>query len=494
MRSQLKAEFTFAYQNYSDSRNMIARISIILFVLLPAAVNAQVWTLDSCISYAFQNNLAVKISEQSIKLSEINETTAWGSMLPSLNAQGGHGYNWGQRIDPFTNQFASSRIQSNNFGIATGVNIFGGFQQYNTWRQAEINTDISKKDYEKARNDLALNITSAYLNILVNKEYLQIAQQTLQATTTQVERIEKLVIAGQLAQGNLSEIRAQQAADNASLASAMNFYKLSKLTLMQLLQLDMRKSDSFDIVYPNLEIQEDNALLSTPSVAIESALNSFPEIKSAQLKVVSADYNKKIARGGYSPSLSASFSYGTGYSGAAMIATGAGTQLFIPVGVVAGTEIPVISQQTVYEYKVKPFGEQLNDNINRSLFFTLNVPLFNGFNTRAASKRAEINVLNAELQLEQSKQQLEQAIYQAHADALAALATYESSKTSVEASQKSFDWVKTRFEAGAANSVEYNDALIRLQNAQATLSRSKYEYIFKLKLLEFYEGKTIRLK
>lgn len=473
---------------------MALRLLFILLVLTPAAMQAQVWSLDSCIAYAYQNNLAVKISEQNIKLSEINETTAWGGMLPTLNAQGGHGYNWGQRIDPFTNQFASSRIQSNNFGIATGVNIFGGFQQYNTWRQAEVNTEISKKDFEKARNDMALNIASAYLNILLNREFMQIAERTLQATSVQVQRIEKLVTAGQLAQGNLNDMRAQQASDNANYVSTVNNYKLSKLALMQLLQLDMRKSDSFDIVYPNLEPEEDNALLSSPSVAVESALNNFPEIKSAQLKVVSADFNKKIARGAYSPSLSASFSYGTGYSGAAMVTTGAGTQMFIPIGVVYGTEIPVVTSQTIYEYKVKPFGDQLNDNINRSLFFTLNVPLFNGFNTRAANKRAEINVLTAELQLEQSKQQLEQTIYQAHADAVASLATYQSSETSVEASQKSFDWIKTRFEAGAANNVEYNDALIRLQNAQATLSRSKYEYIFKLKVLEFYEGKTIRLK
>lgn len=473
---------------------MLGRILILFIVILPVSVDAQSWTLDSCINYATQNNLAIKISEQNIKLTQLNETTALGGMFPTLNAQGGHGYNWGQRIDPFTNQFASSRIQTNNFGLATGVNIFGGFQQYNTWRQSEINTDASKKDFEKSRNDLALNVASAYLNILLNKEFMQIASRTLEATTVQVQRIEKLVNAGQLAQGNLNDIRAQQASDNANHVNTINNYKLSKLALMRLLQLDMLTAEYFDIVYPNLEPEADNALLASPSVAVASALNNFPEIKSAQLKVVSADYGKKIARGGYSPSLSASFSYGTGYSGAAMIATGAGTQMFIPFGFVAGTEIPVITQQTVYEYKVKPFGEQLNDNINRSLFFTLNVPLFNGFTTRAANKRAEINVLNAELQLEQSKQQLEQAVYQAHADAVAALATYQSSMVSVETSQKSYDWVKVRYEQGAANSVEYNDALIRYQNAQATLVRSKYEYIFKVKVLEFYEGKPIHLK
>jgi len=472
---------------------MALRFSILLLLLSSVASHAQVWSLDSCIQYASQHNLAIRISEQNIKLSEVNETTALGGMLPSLNAQASHGYNWGQRIDPFTNQFASSRIQSNNFGVATSMNLFGGFQQYNTWRQAEINTEVSLKDYEKAKNDMALNIASAYLNVLLTREFSQIAQRTLNATGSQVERIQKLVNAGQLAQGNLNEIQAQQASDNANYVAAENNYKLAKLSLMQLLQLDLRTADSFDIVYPNIKPEEDNALLSAPSVAVESAMNNFPEIKSAKLRVASSVLGKKIAAGGYSPSLNASFSYGTGYSGAAMIATGAGTQLFIPIGVVAGTEIPVITEQTLYEYKVKPFSEQFSDNVNRSLFFTLSVPLFNGFNTRAANKRAEINILNSELQLEQTKQQLEQTIYKAHADAVAALSTYNSSTISVETSQKSFDWVQSRFEQGAANSVEYNDALVRLQNALATQTRSKYEYIFKLKVLEFYEGKTIRL-
>lgn len=476
------------------SRSMALRFSFLLFVLLPAALQAQVWSLDSCINYAYRNNLSIKISEQNINLSEVNELTALGGMLPSLNAQAGHGYNWGQRIDPFTNQFASSRIQSNNFGVATSMNLFGGFQQFNTWRQAEINTDISKLDFEKARNDMALNIASAYLNVLLNREFSEIAQRTLDATSTQVSRMEKLVAAGQLPQGNLNDMLAQQAADNASLVGAVNNFNMAKLSLMQMLQLDMRQSASFDVEYPNIEPEENNALLSSPSVAVESAMNNFPEIKSAQLKVVSAEYGKKIATGAYSPSLSASYSYGTGYSGAAMIATGAGTQFFIPIGVVAGTEIPVITEQTVYDYKVKPFAEQFSDNINKSLFFNLNIPLFNGFNTHAANKRAQINVLNSQLQLDQAKQQLEQTIYKAHADAVAALAAYRSSTVSVETSQKSFEWTKARYEQGAANNVEYNDALIRLENARATQTRSKYEYIFKVKVLEFYEGKTIRLK
>lgn len=477
---------------------MLARILFLFSCLIPTLTQAQVWSLDSCIRYAYDNNLSFKISEQNIQLAKINETAALGNMLPSLNAQAGHGYNWGQRIDPFTNQFATNRIQTDNFGIATSIVLFNGFQQLNSWKQSEINTSISKADYEKARNDLALNIASSYLNILLNKEYQEITQRTMTSTSTQVTRIQKLYTAGQLAEGNLSEILAQYASDSANYVAAVNNSFLAKLSLMQLLQLDLKTADSFDITYPEINPEDYNALISSPNSIAESALRNFPEIKSAKLQLASAQMGRKIALGSYSPSISASFSYGTGYSGAALVATGTPDLMSYPLGTVVGSGDLVMSfPQLVYgadDYSIKPFNNQLKENINQSLFLTLNIPLFNGFNSRATNKRAEINVLNSELQLELAQQQLEQTIYKAHADAIAALATYQSTKVSVEASQKSFDWVKVRFEQGAANNVDYNDALIRLQNAQATQTRSKYEYIFKLKVLEFYEGKTIRLK
>jgi outer membrane protein len=473
---------------------MSSRLIIVLLFLAPSFTFGQQWSLEDCIKYAREHNLALKMSEQNIRLSEANEMAAWGGLLPSLNAQAGHGYNWGQRIDPFTNQFASSRIQSNNFGIASNLTLFGGLQQYNSWRQAEINTQISEKDFEKAQNDMALNLASAYLNILLNKEFMEIAKGTLEATTVQANRIAKLYEAGQVAQGNLNDIQAQQAADQASFISAQNNFKLAKLNLMQLLQLDLRNADSFDIVYPEIDITTDTSMPDHPMSIVNSAVQNFPEIKSAQLKVASAQLGKKIAFGSYSPSLNASFSYGTGYSGAAMVASGPGTPVSYPIGLIPSSGEMVWSvPQMVYGYDVKPFGDQLNDNINKQLFFTLSIPLFNGLNARAANKRAEISAINAELQLQQTKQDLEQSIYKAHADAVAALSTYQSSVVSVEASQKSYDWVKVRYEQGSATAVEYNDAVIRLQNAEATLSRSKYEYIFKLKVLEFYEGKSIRL-
>jgi outer membrane protein len=469
-----------------------------LFFSIPLFCQAQQWTLDSCISYAFQKNLSILQSEQSVRLAEVNELTATGGFLPTLNAQASHGYNWGQRIDPFTNQFASSRIQSNNLGIATSLNLFNGFQQVNTYKQAQLNVDVSKWNYEKMRNDIALSVASAYLNVLVTKEFMDIAQRTLDATDRQVKRMEKLVTAGQMSPGNLNEIMAQQASDNASLVAATNNYELAKIGLMQHLQLDAGQSSTFSIIVPELEDVESLELISNPEVAVEMAINNFPDIKGATVNLASADLGRKIANAGYYPSLNASFTFGTGYSGAARVLTGNPDTLSFPIGTVLGSgELVTSFPQLSFagdDYSVKPFSDQLSDNVNRSLFFTLNVPLFNGFATRSSVKRAEINQVNARLQLEQTKQTIEQNVYRAYTDAKASLANYYANKSSVDANQKAFDWAELRYEQGVSNLVDFADARTRLENAQAALTRSKYDYIFKVKVLEFYMGKTINLK
>jgi outer membrane protein len=480
--------------------NFLTRVvtAVCIPTLLSGTASAQTWSLDSCIAYAFEKNLAVQLSAENVGLSELNETGALGAMLPSLNAQGSHGYNWGQRIDPFTNQFASSRIQSNNFGIATSVNLFSGLRQVNTLKQAGLNTETAKWNYEKMRNDVALNVASAYLAVIINKEFMDIARRTLDGTERQVKRMEKLVAAGQMAVSNLNDMQSQLASDNASFVGAENNYRLSKLSLIQLLQLDARQIDQFNILIPKLDEVEQYTLLSNPDVAVQAALNNFPDVKGATTTVASAALGRKIAASAYYPSLNASFSYGTGYSGAAKIVTGNPDTLAFPIGTVLGTgELVTSIPQLIYnsdDYQTKSFNNQLQDNVNRSLFFSLNIPLFNGFSTHTGVKRAEINFRQAELQLEQTKQAITQSVYQAYNDAQAALANYYAFKTSVSASEKSFQWAELRYEQGMSNITEYADARMRMEIAQANLARSKYDYIFKLKVLDFYQGKAITLK
>ena len=314
----------------------ITVVFILSIVFLHSSAQT-LWTLDSCIVYALSNNISVKQAELNVELGDISKLQATGNLLPSLNGQGSHGYNWGQRIDPFTNQFATARIQSNSFGLATSINLFSGFQNWNALKKADIDKEVSVWNFEKMKNDIALNVATAFLNLVVNREVMQIAKNNLEQTDKQVNRIVKLVNAGQLSEANLSDIQAQRAADEANYISSQNNVYLAKLSLAQLLMLSGEQAENFDVIIPAIDNVESIELINTVDMIVQAALSSFPEIKSAEASMLSADLNYKIAKGGIYPRLTASYSYGTGYSGASKVVTGSPDSLSFPIGQVFGS-------------------------------------------------------------------------------------------------------------------------------------------------------------
>ncbi|MEY3398871.1 MAG: hypothetical protein RL220_1465 [Bacteroidota bacterium] len=459
-------------------------------------IGQQRWTLQQCVERALGSNISVKQSALNTELAEVNQKNAFGNLLPNLNAQGSHGYNWGQRIDPFTNQFASERIRSNSMGISTAVNLFNGFQAQNGLKQSRIDLAAARFNDEKIRNDIALNVASLYLALLMNKEMEEIARSNAENTANQSKRIRTLVNNGQLAQNSLDDIEAQVAADQASLVGAVNNTNLARLALAQALFLSPAEMQAFDIESPDASAAETAMLPISSAAAVQHSLSNFPEVKNAELQVTSADIATRIALGGQMPSLSASFSYGTGYSGAAQELVGEPEYLAFPIGIVQTTGDIVLSAQEIYaedDFQTISFEEQLTDNVNKSLFFSLTIPIFNGFGASSAVKRAEINKLNAELTLDQVRQNLTQSVERAYADALAAKSNYDASKLSVQAAERAFANAERRYEQGAGTQVEYADARTRLDNARTSELNSKYDYLFKIRVLEFYEGKAINL-
>ncbi|MCB0762689.1 MAG: TolC family protein [Flavobacteriales bacterium] len=470
---------------------------LIFFLLCGVLVQAQEgWTLQRCIDYAFEHNIQIQQSKVSLQIAEANKLQATGLVLPNLNASGTHGYNFGQTIDPFTNTFATTRIQSNSFSMATNLILFNGFQNLNSIKQAGINVEVQEAQIEKMQNDIALSIANSFLNVLFNREFLAIAKSNRDATALQADRIGKLVDAGQLTQGDLSDVTAQLMLDEANVVANTNSLQLAMLSLTQLLQLPADLARDFDITIPSDNEIEGLELIGNAEVAVNAALNNFPEVKGAQSSVLSAERGLAIARGGISPVLSASYSVGTGYSGANKIGVGDPITFYPQIGITQNGDAvwTIIPQQTYADFETKAFGDQLKDNTNQSLFFSLRIPLFNGFTTYTNIKRAEANLLNAQYNLDLTRQQLEQDVLRAYADAQASLSNYQASLKTVEASQVAFDFAKIRFEQGVINSVDYQSARIRLDNARATLLQNKYDYVFKVKVIDFYLGKAITLR
>lgn len=478
--------------NHNDVMKKIA-LGLLLIGAGFWAEAQEVWTLSKCIEYALQNNIQVKQSLLSAELAKENYEQSIANLLPSLNAGASHSYNWGQRIDPFTNQFATNRVRSNNFGLSSSVTVFNGFQLNNTMKKNNLDFMASRYDVEKMQNDIALNISTAYLQILFAQELLGVAKNQLQITQNQLERTEKLVKAEVLPEGNLLDLQAQISSDELQIVTAENQLDLAYLNLKQL--MDYKGTGEFKVEKPIVDVPADALAALTPEQIFSSAVNTQPEIKSAETQILSADKSLSIAKGTASPSLTLTGSIGTGYSGLSQTVTGYEVGDPTIIGATADSTLVYGLQNSITPlYEKTPFGDQLDQNFNQNLSLNLNIPIFNGWQSRTAIARAKINRQSSELALEASKNQLQYTIQQAHADAKAALKQYNASLRTVEALNQSLEYAQKRFDVGLLNATDFNETKTRLASAQSDMLRAKYDYIFKLKVLDFYQGKPITLK
>ncbi len=458
----------------------------------------KVWTLKECIDYALANNLSVQRSRYDVETAEVNKTQAKAAMLPSLNASVSNGYNWGRSINPVTNTFTTQEIRSLSPNANSQVTLFNGLRIQNSIKQSNKDFQAAEQDYEKAKNDLMLNVINLYVNVVFNKELLENARFQLSSSQQQYERTKKQVEAGSLPKSNELNLDAQVATNEVSVVNNENALNLSLLQLKQALQLP--GSTEMDVEVPQLEV-EDLVIENSSQQIFDLARQSLPEVKAAQLRVNSSYYAVKAARGNLYPRLSLNGSINSNYSSAndraVLIPTGVEVvPNNTPVGYFSGASGNVV----VYGYDYNPVGtytngygyrDQLQDNIFRQLGLTLSVPILNGFQSRSNVQRSVINRNVAEINQKLVNQTLRQNVETAYNDALAASKTYNASTRQVQAREEAFRMTKQRFDIGAANYVEYQVAENDLFQAKSDLARAKYNFIFKKKLLDFYQGKPL---
>ena len=471
-------------------KNIKLLLLLITFLFISQSYSQKVWSLRDCIDYALENNIQIKQQLLNVELNEANLLQNRANLLPNLNANATHVYNYGSTIDRFAGTFTTERIRSNNFYIQSQVTFFNGFRLLNAVKQNQFDLVSSKLEVDKTRDDMALAIATAYLQILYNIEFYEIAKGQLEITKQQVQRTTKLVEAGTLAKGGLLNIEAQAANEELNVVNAKNQLDLSYLTIVQLLDLEV--SDSFEIEEPKLTISGETPAVLRPQQIFEFAINNQPGIKSAEYQIKSSEKGLAIAKGSRSPNVSISGSYGTGYSGANEIGIDLVNSL-IPIGFTSSFDT-VYGQYSQYSsYETKAFSEQLDDNSNYSVGFYMSIPIFNGFASKTSITRAKIGIQNAEYNLQLQKNQLLKTIQQAHADAAAALNRFNATKKSVAALAEAFKYTEQKFNVGMVNSIDYNDAKNKLITAKSELLQAKYEYIFRTKVLDFYMGKPLNL-
>jgi outer membrane protein len=440
-----------------------------------------------------EHNLQIKQRMIGQELASQNLLESRAAMLPSLNGNASHGYNWGRTIDRFTNEFATERVQFNNFYLSSSVYVFNGFRLVNTIQKNRMELMASRYDVDKMRDDIALNIATAYLSILFSLEQLENIRGQVEVTRQQLARTRQLVEAGTLARGSLFTIEAQYAAEERQLVEAENLVDLNYLSLAQL--LDLPTAEGFRIIRPDLQLGERTPVLENPNDIYAYALEHQPGVKSAGIRLESAAKDVSIAKSYQSPSLAIQGSLGSGYSGASrqvkdVVLSGVDTLGFT----LEPSPVPVGVPSFDYSFERIPFRDQIDQNNNTTLGIYLTIPIFNGFQARTAVNRARLNLLNAEYSLEIEKNRLYKEIQQSYADAMAALKRFRASEKSEAALEESFNYTEQRFNVGMVNSVEYNDAKNKLAQAESEVLQAKYEFVFRKTILDYYLGKPITLQ
>lgn len=445
---------------------------MIVIVLIAFGINVtaqKLWTLEECINYAFENNIEIKQSVLSVNAADKDVTQSKYNLAPSVNASTSHTFGWGRSFDQSANRYASNNTQSSYFSLNSQVTLFNGLQLINNVRQKQFDYLAEKYTSDKIRNDMSLNVAAAYLQILFNIELANNAQRQVDISTEQIDRTKKQVDAGAIAMGSLYDIEAQGAVDEANLVSAKNNVMIAYLDLMQL--LDMESGTEFDIDKPILEIKGNPSLLPAGMI-YEKSVTIMPEIKSAEYKVESANRGLSLVKGQRSPRLYASGSYGTNFS----------DQL----------KKSYIPDTPGYNVMI-PFGDQFKGNRNGVLSLGLSIPIFNGYQVSTNIKKSKIYYESVNLSLESEKLRLRKNIEEAYADAIAAYQTFISRQKSVAAFKEAFKYTTEKFNVGMVNSTDYNVVKIQLANSESDLASSKFDYIFKTKILDFYLGRSLSL-
>jgi len=445
---------------------------IVLLFSLGLSVQAQEkWDLKKCVDYAKEHNIALQLKKLEADVQTNNTKQSKLSLLPSLNGRTDYGFNYGRTLNS-TNTYSDQNTESGSLSLSSNVTLFEGFKKRNSLKQNELDLQATLEDVEKAKEDLALSITSFYLDILFKKELLQVAKDQLKITQLQIERTSVLVEAGTLPKGTLMEQKAQAAQEELTVVNSQNNLDISLLDLAQL--LDLEQIDGFDISIPQLPVVNATQSILDPESVFANSLKSRPGIKAANLRLESSMKGLNIAKGDRTPSLSMYGFWGSSYSN-------------------DFAEFEFINGQPNIIRNEMKLSDQLKSRERKAFGFQLDIPIFNGGVVNRNISNAKISIDRSRLNLENSKNILRKEIQQAHANALASMKKYFSSETAVYSTEEAFRYTEEKFNLGLVNSVDYNQAKNNLLKSKSNLLQAKYEYIFRTKIIDFYNGVEISL-
>jgi outer membrane protein len=442
-------------------------ITLAILFFISAEVKAQITDistldLETCIETALENNLTLKRSQANLGIAEATLIGDQGQRIPTFSTGASTGYRWGRSINPVTNSFEENRIGNINLFANSNVTLFAGQQITNTIKQTKTNIEVEKYNVETTENNITLNVINLFINVVFAKEQLKIAQNQLSTTKEQMTITTKLVDAGSLPLANRLDIQAQNATNELEVINASNTLRIAKLNLSQALAIPF--NNELDVYTPDLD-PEDYLLTQKDTEEIyEISRELMPQIKAADLGVLSAEYGERVAKGGYMPTLGMGVSAFSNYI-----------------------------DQPNFLGVIPEFGTQIRNNFSNSANLQLNIPILSNMRNRSNVQRARLQKRLSEIQEWETNLQLRQDIESAYTDAYAARQSYQASQIRVASLEEAFRIAQQRFDAGAINFADYQLGQNNFFNAQADLVTAKYTYIFRVKVLDFYLGNPLKL-
>ena len=432
-------------------------------------VNAQQtkeWTLEECIAYAYEHNISVKQAELDAQTRQITRSGAKWAYAPDISLSNSYSYSNGRVLDPTTYEFVESQsVNGTNTSVGASIALFNGMRNLHNLRRSQLDLRASLLGVEKARNDVRLNVTACYLEILNAEENIRNAEQTVATLKVQKEKTAKLVEARKVTVADLLQIESRLADAENTLLSFRNAYDIARLNICQLMEID--DYAVFQTSAPTDEVSG-HTLAVVNSGEVLSSAQSLPEVETARLGIDIAHKDLQIARASYYPSLSFTAGYGTSYSDARQ-------KMFL-------------NPDGTYRYEAYPFSEQYKDNANSYISVSLNIPIFGRLTTRHNVRRQKIAVRQAEYALRTVEKQVNKEATEALIDARTAWDKYLSSRKYVASATEAARQMERKYNLGAATVVDYDTALDALVQAQVQLLQAKYEYIFKTEIIQFYLG------
>lgn len=463
------------------------------------AQTSKIWTLEECIAYAGDNNIQLAQSRLNVESAAVDFFQSKTAFAPNISGSLFAGYNFGQRLDQYNLVFVNQRTTSANVGVNGNLLLFAGLQNINRLKQAKYALDANKLAVQQAENDLSLNLTNAYLQLLFSLERLSITQGQISLTQNQLDRTRTLYEAGSATRGEMLNIEAQLTREMINKVNAENSIQQTKLTLIQLLNLP---DNDLTIKKMDVELPADaeDILAKSPFEVYIQAAGIHPGIQSAEYNARSAEKGVAIAKGAFSPSLFLAASYGTGYSSLSQRITDTMVTITpIPPQVVrtyAGDTVAIPQTPFVnvsFKRETMPLFNQLKMNQNTQVGLSLSIPILNGLQNHATLRRAKIQLQNSKLNVDLQRQNLRTLIQTAFNDARAGYITFQANKKNVEALGEAFQYAEEKYNAGSMNVLDFNNAKTQLNNAELETLVSRYEFIYRIKILEFYIGKPLKL-